>query len=120
MYDQLADLTLLEEARARVGDEALLAALEIRRNTINLWRRRNRIPAARRAVLLRLIAEHPTEAERREHARIQQLHAATAPRAPKSDGRPGGVVYLADQPKREARAARKSGRIEVTLGSRSR
>jgi hypothetical protein len=76
MYEGLADLALLEEAWARLGAEALFRALGIQANTINLWRRRHRIPAARRPELLALIAAHPSEREAQE--RIQRLQKAEA------------------------------------------
>jgi hypothetical protein len=76
MYETLADLALLEEAWARVGGEALFAALGIKANTVNLWRRRHSIPAARRAELLALIAAHPREEERAAQQHVQRLHKA--------------------------------------------
>ena len=98
----LADLALLEEAWARLGAEALFRALGIKANTINLWRRRHRIPAARRTELLALIAAHPSEREREVQERIQRLQKAESRGTAKRRERDGNLIYLTQRPK-EAR-----------------
>jgi hypothetical protein len=97
MYETLADLALIEEAWARLGGEALFRALGIQANTVNLWRRRHRIPAARRAELLALIAAHPSEEVRTAQARIQHSQKAEGRTTATRRQRDGNLIYLTER-----------------------
>lgn len=69
IFEQLSDLAVLEEARARLryDDEALFTACGVSaKNTLNVWRTRKGIPAEHRRVLLKIINDRlrPDELER--------------------------------------------------------
>jgi hypothetical protein len=69
-----APLAILEEVRARLGDDdKLLSALKVERNTLNLWRKRKQIPGDKLQKLNELADQVAANDERRQGQAVKML-----------------------------------------------